>query len=44
MCCFIVGLSIDVGFENDLEAVATVWRVDKRLRTYCKIMSTAHGN
>jgi hypothetical protein len=28
MCCFIVELPLDVGFELDLVAVATVWRSD----------------
>jgi hypothetical protein len=28
MCCFIVELPLDVGFEMDLEADVAVWRSD----------------
>jgi hypothetical protein len=28
MCCFIIGLPLDVRFEMDLEADAQVWRSD----------------
>jgi hypothetical protein len=28
MCCFIVGLSLDVEFEIDIEADAVVWHSD----------------
>jgi hypothetical protein len=28
MCCFIVGILLDVGFEMDLEADSVVWRSD----------------
>jgi hypothetical protein len=29
MYCFLVGLHLDVGFENELEALATVWSNDR---------------
>jgi hypothetical protein len=31
MCCFIVGLLLDVRFKKDLDAIAAVWSNDRDL-------------
>jgi hypothetical protein len=47
MCCFIVGLPLDVGFEMDLEADVAIWRSDINLvmlEIDCMNLQIAHGN